>query len=90
MIFLLGIFGSRSKGLAEKKEIKEELPNIIVFVADDANWNDFGAYGNQSIRTPHIDRLADNGLKINKAFLTVAQCSPARISILTGMTIRNL
>ena len=60
------------------------LPNILVFVADDAGWRDFGAYGNDAIRTPHVDQLARSGLRIEKAFLTVAQCSPSRISILSG------
>lgn len=61
-----------------------EKPNIIVFVADDANWDDFGAYGNEAIRTPNINKLAEEGLTVQNAFLTVSQCSPSRISILTG------
>ena len=59
-------------------------PNIIVFLADDVDWKDFGCYGNDAIRTPNIDALAKRGLKFENAFLTVAQCSPTRISILTG------
>lgn len=59
-------------------------PNILVFVADDAGWRDFGTYGNKAIRTPNIDQLAANGLKFEQAFLTTPQCSPSRISILTG------
>ncbi len=61
-----------------------DSPNIVVFVADDAGWSDFGVYGNDAIHTPHIDRLAASGLKVEHAFLTIAQCSPSRISILTG------
>jgi len=63
----------------------DHLPNIIIFVADDANWNDFGPYGNDVIQTPTINKLAEEGLTVNKAFLMVGQCSPSRISILTGM-----
>lgn len=59
-------------------------PNIVVFVADDAGWRDFGVYGNETIRTPNVDRLAANGLTFERAFLTTPQCSPSRISILTG------
>lgn len=59
-------------------------PNIVVFVADDAGWSDFGAYGNKIVQTPNIDRLAASGLKVENAFLTSSQCSPSRISILTG------
>lgn len=58
-------------------------PNILIFIADDAGM-DFGCYGNSDIRTPNIDKLSGSGLKFNKAFLTTAQCSPSRTSILAG------
>lgn len=61
-----------------------ERPNILVFVADDAGWRDVGAYGNDVVRTPTVDRLAATGLTFERAFLTTPQCSPSRISMLTG------
>jgi N-sulfoglucosamine sulfohydrolase len=66
------------------QDLPEDPPNILVFIADDAGWADFGAYGNAAIRTPHVDALAATGLRVEWAFLTTAQCSPSRISILTG------
>ncbi|MEX2495773.1 MAG: sulfatase [Woeseia sp.] len=62
-----------------------ERPNILVFVADDAGARHFGCYGNRSIRTPNIDRLSAEGVTADKAMLTISQCSPSRISILTGL-----
>jgi arylsulfatase A-like enzyme len=59
-------------------------PNILVLVADDLGWRDTGVYGNRFIRTPNIDRLARSGLAIKFAFGTSPQCSPSRISMLTG------
>jgi arylsulfatase A-like enzyme len=59
-------------------------PNIVVFLADDLGWRDTGAYGNRGIRTPNIDRLADSGLRVVYAFGTSPQCSPSRISMLSG------
>jgi N-sulfoglucosamine sulfohydrolase len=59
-------------------------PNILVFVADDMAWDDSGAYGHPTIRTPTIDRLARDGLRFDRAFLTCSSCSPSRSSILTG------
>lgn len=59
-------------------------PNILILMADDAGWEDFGTYGNPHIQTPNIDAIARNGLQANNAFLTVAQCSPSRISIISG------
>ncbi len=62
----------------------QQRPNIIVFIADDAGWRDFGCYGNTAIRTPHIDQLARDGMIFENAFLTTPQCSPTRTSLLSG------
>jgi N-sulfoglucosamine sulfohydrolase len=59
-------------------------PNILVLVADDLGWRDLGISGNKGIRTPNIDRLAHSGLRVIHAFGTSPQCSPSRISTLTG------
>jgi arylsulfatase A-like enzyme len=60
-------------------------PNFLVFIADDAGARHFGCYGNAAVRTPNVDRLAAEGLTLDKAMLTTPQCSPSRISILTGL-----
>jgi arylsulfatase A-like enzyme len=62
-----------------------EKPNIVVFLADDVSWKDFGCYGHPSIRTPHIDQLSKQGLQFENAFLTTSSCSPTRISVLSGL-----
>lgn len=67
----------------------KQRPNILVLIADDAGYKDFGCFGNPVIKTPNIDRLAEGGLKANNAFLTIPQCSPSRISILTGKYPHN-
>jgi len=64
-------------------------PNIIIIIADDAAWNDSGAYGNTSIKTPNINKLAKEGLVFDNAFLTTSSCSPSRCSILTGRYPRS-
>ncbi len=64
-------------------------PNIVLIIADDMNWNDCGAYGHPSIRTPNIDSLAKDGLKFNHAYLTISSCSPSRSSIITGKYPHN-
>ncbi|MEC8570682.1 MAG: sulfatase-like hydrolase/transferase, partial [Planctomycetota bacterium] len=70
-------------GLA-RTSTSQEPPNFIVFVADDMAWEDCGAYGHPNIQTPHMDRLAREGMKFDAAFLTCSSCSPSRCSILTG------
>jgi arylsulfatase A-like enzyme len=62
----------------------DERPNFLIFIADDMAWDDCGAYGHPSIRTPNIDRLAREGLRFDRAFLTCSSCSPSRSSIVTG------
>ncbi len=62
----------------------ETRPNVVVLVADDLGWRDIGTYGNAAIRTPNVDRLARSGLRVVYAFGTSPQCSPSRISTLTG------
>jgi N-sulfoglucosamine sulfohydrolase len=59
-------------------------PNVVVLVTDDLGWRDTGPYGNKAIRTPNIDRLARSGSRVDRAFGTSPQCSPSRISMLTG------
>lgn len=68
----------------QESDKNPDRPNFIVFVADDAGWNDCGPYGNLKIKTPNINKLAEEGLVFNNAFLTTSSCSPSRCSILTG------
>ncbi|QDT65579.1 sulfatase family protein [Calycomorphotria hydatis] len=67
----------------------DERPNVIVFIADDVNWNDYGCYGNEAARTPNIDQLAETGLRFDNAYLTASSCSPSRSSIMTGRYPHN-
>jgi arylsulfatase A-like enzyme len=64
-------------------------PNIVLIIADDMGWDDCGAYGHRTIRTPNIDRLAAEGIRFTNAFLTVSSCSPSRASIITGRYPHN-
>lgn len=59
-------------------------PNFVLIIADDMAWDDCGACGNQRIRTPNIDRLAREGLRFERAFVTASSCSPSRSSLITG------
>jgi len=60
-----------------------EKPNILVFIADDLGM-ELGCYGNAGIKTPNIDKLAQNGLRFTNAFHTSPQSSPSRTSMLSG------
>ena len=64
-------------------------PNVIIFIADDISWNDFGCYGNSVVQTPNIDKLAESGITFTNFYLTASSCSPSRNSILTGRYPHN-
>ena len=64
-------------------------PNVVLIIADDMAWDDCGAYGNRNVRTPHIDRLAREGMRFDRAFVTASSCSPSRSSIITGRYPHN-
>lgn len=66
-----------------------DRPNVILLIADDVSWNDYGCYGNEAARTPNIDQLAQNGLRFDEAYLTASSCSPSRSSIITGRYPHN-
>lgn len=58
-------------------------PNVVIFLADDAGWGDYSSSGNQQVKTPHIDSLAANGVKLDRFFVCPV-CSPTRAEFLTG------
>ncbi|MGJ8694548.1 MAG: sulfatase family protein [Thalassotalea sp.] len=61
-------------------------PNIIVVMADDMGWGDSATYGHKTIKTPNLDKLAEQGVKFTQGYSAAGVCSPARSAILTGRT----
>ena len=58
-------------------------PNIVLIITDDVGYGDIGSYGATDIRTPHIDRLAAEGVKLTD-FYAAPQCTPTRAALMTG------
>jgi arylsulfatase A-like enzyme len=86
-IFGLLLISCHSK--KEKKNPVNERPNIVFIIADDMAWDDSGAYGHPRIQTPNLDKLAQEGMRFDNAFLTTSSCSPSRTSIITGLYPHN-
>ena len=59
-------------------------PQEVGNPADDLGWTDFGCYGSDLYETPHIDRLARDGMRFTAAYSACTVCSPTRASLLTG------
>jgi hypothetical protein len=60
-------------------------PNIIFVLADDMGYRDLSAFGQQARQTPHLDRLAHNGMIFNHAYAGAAMCAASRAVLMTGM-----
>jgi len=60
-------------------------PNIVFILADDLGYAEVGAYGQQKIRTPNIDRLAAEGMRFTQHYAGSPVCAPSRCTLLTGM-----
>lgn len=59
-------------------------PNVVIMLADDLGIGDIGCFGNGTIRTPNIDRIAREGVKLDHHLTAAALCSPSRTALLTG------
>ena len=63
---------------------QETKPNVILMMADDLGWGDTGYNGSKIIKTPHLDKMAAEGLQMNRFYSASSVCSPTRASVLTG------
>ncbi|MFE7112804.1 sulfatase-like hydrolase/transferase [Streptomyces sp. NPDC057575] len=59
-------------------------PNLLYFLADDLGWADLSCYGSPHIKTPHLDRLAAQGVRFTDGYAGSSTCSPTRLSLYTG------
>lgn len=60
-------------------------PNILIIIGDDCTHNDLPLYGGENVKTPNIDKLATEGLTFNKAYVSMAMCTPSRSELYTGL-----
>lgn len=61
-----------------------EKPNIVLIYVDDLGYGDLGSYGAVEITTPHLDRLAEQGVRFTNGYSTSATCTPSRYALMTG------
>jgi arylsulfatase A-like enzyme len=59
-------------------------PNIVFILADDLGWGDLGSFGQREIDTPHLDRMAVEGLRFTHAYAGSTVCAPSRAALMTG------
>ncbi|MCA9124259.1 MAG: sulfatase [Planctomycetaceae bacterium] len=64
----------------------KSVPNIVLILADDLGYGDLACYGSGDLKTPNIDQLAREGLRLTSCYAAAANCSPARTGLMTGRT----
>ncbi|KAM7041459.1 LOW QUALITY PROTEIN: arylsulfatase F-like [Molossus nigricans] len=68
----------------QSQRAEDDKPNILLIMADDLGIGDLGCYGNDTIRTPHIDSLAREGVQLTQNIAAASVCTPSRSAFLTG------
>ena len=63
---------------------KTKKPNIVLLFSDDAGYADFGFHGSKVMKTPNLDKLAEQGIMFNQAYVSDPTCGPSRAGLLTG------
>lgn len=69
-------------GIAHAADINH--PNLVIILADDLGYGDLATYGHQIVKTPNIDKLAEEGVKFTDYYAPAPLCSPSRAGLLTG------
>jgi arylsulfatase len=85
LAFIVMISGWLPPGTAWGQATAARNPNIIFILADDLGYNEVGAYGQKKIRTPNIDRLAQEGVRLTDHYSGSPVCAPSRAVLLTGL-----
>ena len=67
-------------------ENQKDQPNVILVMADDMGWAQTGYYGHPILKTPHLDAMAENGLRMDRFYAGAPSCTPTRASVMTGRT----
>lgn len=83
MVMGVGARQSQAETAADKR------PNIIFLLTDDQRWDALGCMGNPIIQTPHLDRMAGEGVLFENAYVTTSICAPSRATILSGQYVRK-
>src|SRR5438105_1429253 len=78
----LGLAGSPTPARAADVPAR---PNIVFILMDDLRWDELGCVGHPFVKTPHVDRIAREGVRFTNAYATTPLCSPSRASFLTGL-----
>jgi arylsulfatase A len=87
---LLALAGLCFLGPWGRPAVAADRPNIVILLADDLGYGDLGCFAHPEVRTPHLDRLAADGVKLTHCYSAAPVCSPSRAGLLTGRVPNRL
>ena len=71
---------------APKLDAADAPTNFVIILADDLGYGDLACYGHPAIKTPNLDRFANDGMRLTSCYAAAANCSPSRAGLMTGRT----
>jgi len=86
---VMGLMCSISLFSVADKAQKRVRPNIVFILADDLGYGEIGCYGQKKIKTPNIDRLATEGMRMTQHYTGAPVCAPARCTLMTGKNLAH-
>jgi arylsulfatase A-like enzyme len=87
-LFFFIVTSTCTSGLSQSE--REAKPNIVLLFADDLGYGDLGIFGNPTIKTPNLDQMAAEGVKLTQFYVAASICTPSRAGLMTGrLPIRN-
>jgi arylsulfatase A len=81
---LLLLLAAETRSQQRSASAASSRPNIILIMTDDMGYADLGSYGGKDIRTPTLDRLAKDGVRLTDAYANGVLCSPTRAALISG------
>jgi len=78
-------FAGLATAVEPSPRLRDSRPNIVFILADDLGYGDLGCFGQKKIRTPHLDRMAAEGMRLTQHYSGNAVCAPSRCVLMTGL-----
>jgi len=81
---ILGMSGATAAGRIHQSVAEVGRPNVVFILTDDVGYGDISANGDTKVKTPNIDRIANEGIRFTNAYAPAATCTPSRYALMTG------
>jgi arylsulfatase A-like enzyme len=83
-VVIVFCIGCALSAIGQAQADREEHPNVVLIITDDLGWADVGSYGATDVRTPHIDGLARDGIRLTDFYANGMTCTPTRAALISG------